>query len=220
MNNCFAPEFKYNQQAMVRDESNHHSYNPKFMIERPRNDEFSALIKRCNSGQQEAREELACLVHGDLYRLAERLCVGRPWENSLHATRLTNETFLRLLKGQVFTKNLERSDFFAFAATTMKNLVVDYIRAKKSLKRTTDAGIPGHFQQVVEHIESQPYDFSDLYEALDRLREVSPRRAQIVEMRFFLKMEVAEIAEVINCSVWKIESEWREARAWLFLQLN
>jgi RNA polymerase sigma factor (TIGR02999 family) len=130
---------------------------------------------------------------------------------------LINETWLRLA-GQPWKS---RSHFMAAASTTMRNVLVDYVRARLAEKRG------GDWTRVRIDAGSEPGGMAfnlaqvlDVHEALERLSELDARKARVVEMRFFGGMEFDEIAEALNISVVTVKRDWQFSRAWLYDSLT
>jgi len=132
---------------------------------------------------------------------------------------LLNETFLRLLRSGVFQNSPNKRYLFAAAARTMRNVIADHLRNKRARKRR-GTGRRVLLEQLLEQLAEQPFEFGELNEAIERLESTSPRRASIVNMRFFLAMTIKETADALGVSTATVEKEWREARAWLFKQLS
>ena len=179
---------------------------------------FSSLIKRCQSGCENARSELAEHIHEDLYRIAKRLCSGQMYESSMHATNLMNEAFLRMLKAGMFRKTGTAEHLLSAAAKTMRCVLADYLRSRNSLKRSPN-GKRVYLDQIIDQLAAQPFRFEALNDALDRLESLDSRQARIVNFRFFLGMTVEETANVIGVSTSTVEKDWKQARLWLFEQL-
>ncbi|MEZ6094470.1 MAG: ECF-type sigma factor [Pirellulaceae bacterium] len=180
---------------------------------------FDELVLRCQRGCKVAEATLADQVHDDFYRIAVRLCGGHLFENSMHATQLVNEAFLRLLKAGVFRKVHSQAHLFAFAGRTMRNVIADYFRRRQAEKRPTSR-TRCYLDEIVDQLATQPFEYHDLNTALDRLEEMDPRQAQIVNMRFFLGMTVPETARALEISPSTVEKEWKKARITLFEMLN
>lgn len=186
----------------------------------PRTEEqFELLIRRCREGCVESQNQLAELISEQFYAFAHRLCGRQPFTQSLNASNLLNETFLRLVKAGVFREPKSRNHILGTAAKTMRHVVIDYLRSKHSIKRSPP-GQRVYLDHVLEQLQSETYDHEDLNEALDLLESLYPLQAEIVHLRFFFGMTMEEIAEKCETSVPQIKTEWRKARAWLYKQLQ
>lgn len=180
---------------------------------------FEDLAQRCRSGCQESKNELASYLHREFYEIACRLCGGHSFERSLHATQLLNEAFLRMLKTGVFADPKSRRFMFSVAGKTMRNVIADYFRSKRSTKRNS-GGRRVYLGQLLDQLESSAFDFHELDSAMCDLEVLAPRQAEVVNMRFFFGMTMSEIAVQLQVSLSAVESDWRKARAWLFKELS
>jgi RNA polymerase sigma factor (TIGR02999 family) len=156
-------------------------------------------------------------IYPELHKLAAIHLRRRAPQASLQPTALINETWLRLA-GQPWKS---RSHFMAAASTTMRNVLVDYVRARVAEKRG------GDWTRVRLDGASEPVGMAfnlaqvlDVHEALHRLSELDARKARVVEMRFFGGMEFDEIAEALNISLVTVKRDWQFSRAWLYDSLT
>ena len=153
------------------------------------------------------------LIYPELRRLAAIQLRRHPPQSSLQPTALVNEAWLRL--GNRSWKS--RSHFLAAASTTMRNVLVDYVRARITEKR----GGEWTRVNIEEGGEPDGVTFSlaqvlDVHHALERLSELDSRKARVVEMRFFAGMDFDEIAETLNISLVTAKRDWQFSRAWLY----
>ena len=156
-------------------------------------------------------------VYRELRKVAAFHLRRRAPQASLQPTALVNEAWLRLA-GCAWKSH---SHFMALASRTMRNLLVDYVRARIAEKR----GREWTRISIDSGGEPQSMTFSlgqvlDVHNALQRLSEVDPRKAQVVEMRFFGGMEFDEIAEQLNVSPATAKRDWQFSRAWLYDSLT
>lgn len=163
-------------------------------------------------------EELAPMVYGELRRMAGKYLRREDPGNTLQPTALVNEAYLRL----VDVTNVrweDRAHFFAVSAQMMRRILVDAARARGAGKR--GGGAP--HVNLNESIDGMPERGSELValdEALDALAELDPRKAKVVEMRFFGGLSVEETAEVLKISAPSVARDWKLARAWLMRELS
>jgi RNA polymerase sigma factor (TIGR02999 family) len=156
-------------------------------------------------------------IYPELRKLAAIHLKRRAPHGSLQPTALVNETWLRLA-GHPWKS---RSHFMAAASTAMRNVLVDYVRARLAKKRGgewTRVGIDGGGKP-----ESMAFSLAqvlDVHEALDRLAQLDARKARVVEMRFFGGMEFDEIAEALDISLVTAKRDWQFSRAWLYDSLT
>ena len=165
-----------------------------------------------------ALDRLLPLVHGELRRLAGRHMRHERAGQTLQASALVNEAYLRLID----VKHVQwqnRAHFFAMASRLMRRILVDAARAKGYQKR--DAGRPKvSLDEAVAVAAAPSHDYVALDHALNALEAVDPRKCKVVEMRFFGGMSLEETAEALHVSVGTIKSDWRLARAWLARELG
>ena len=181
--------------------------------------DVSALLRAWSGGDQHALEALTPLVYEELHRLARRHMRGERSEHSLQATALVNEAYMRLAD---YTRMQwqDRAHFFAVSSQVMRRILVDHAR-RHNVKR--GRGVP-HMPLddviVIAPAEDADTDLVALDEALIGLARLDPRKAQIVEMRFFGGLTVEEIGEVLKVSPGTIKRDWRAAKAWLYQELT
>ena len=178
------------------------------------------LLQRWSAGDREAAERVLPLVYDELRRMASRQLRSERGPHT-RATAIVHETYLRLSE-QSDLQFPSRDHFFAFAAHLMRRVLVDHARRRNRAKRG------GHLQQVtLEEIEgrgglalAEPTDLEALDEALSRLEALDPRKAAVVELRFFSGMSIEETAVQLGVSAETVGREWRRARAWLYEALR
>lgn len=174
------------------------------------------LLERVSSGDTAAREELFTLVYAELRRRAERLVPsGEP--NTLQPTAVVHEAWMRLSAGSGDWNS--RAHFLGVAARAMRSVLVDHARAKGSEKRGGAARRVG-LDAATRVYEERAIDLVALDEALARLSDVDIALTQIVELRFFSGLSIAETARVMGVSTPTVERGWTTARSWLRVQLD
>jgi RNA polymerase sigma-70 factor, ECF subfamily len=152
-------------------------------------------------------------VYNELKRLAHHYMAREKAGQTLQATALVNEAYLKLAKEKAhFWKN--RSHFCAIAASAMRELLVERARARAASKRG-GSRVRVSFEDVLAPSDSKPADLLALNEALERLGGMDPQLAQIVEMRFFGGLTIEETAEHLNTSPATVKRSWSMAKAWL-----
>ncbi len=178
---------------------------------------ITQLLFDWRSGKDSALETLIGLVYDDLRRLAKRYLRGERSGHTLQTGALVNETYLRLL-GQQETDWQDRAHFFAVAARIMRHLLINYARARGYAKRNGDHRVTLHEWSAVTPARS--CDLLALNESLERLAAIDPRKACIVELRYFAGLSVEETAAALNVSDITVKREWLKAKAWLFHELS
>ncbi len=167
----------------------------------------------------QAPEALYAAVYSELRRIASRSLRKERRDHTLRTTALAHEAYLRLVGAGVLAEG-SRATFCAAAAQAIRHILVDYARHRRRLRR----GGPGRRQveldsaALIEHAPNT--DVLDLDEALQRLEQLSPRQARVVELRFFGGVSEEEAAEVLGVSRRTIQLDWRGARAWLRRELH
>jgi RNA polymerase sigma factor (TIGR02999 family) len=184
----------------------------------PSTQQVSQLLMAWREGDSGAFDRLMPMVYEELRRLAHRYMRRVPAGQTLQTTALVHEAYLRLAgHGDVDWQS--RVHFFAVCAQVMRSLLVDRARSRHAIKRG------GGLHQVELNDEmmkspSQDEQLLVLDEALERLAAIDPRKARIVEMRYFGGMSVEETAQVLNVSSITIKREWSKARAWLYREMQ
>ena len=187
--------------------------------------EITALLKSWQRGDPEALEQLTPIVYDQLLRVARHHMQGERAEHTLQATALVHEAYLRLAGANDVVAWRDRAHFFAVASRTMRRVLVDAARKRGSVKR--GGGMRRLEQMTSAELDDLPAPFDDraaelcaLDDALTRLAEIDPRRAQVVELRFFGGLTVPETAEVLEISEQSVLRDWRLARAWLTREMG
>jgi RNA polymerase sigma factor (TIGR02999 family) len=176
------------------------------------------LLERARAGDDKAVERLMPLVYDELRRLARKYIAQERPGQTLQATALVHEAYLRLLKDRQQPWQ-NRAHFMAIAATSMRQILIERARARDTFKRGGDrvrvtlderlAGEPGADVDVLA-----------LDEALERLSGFDPQGARIVELRFFGGLTVEEAADVLGVSPATVKRGWSSAKAWLRRELD
>jgi RNA polymerase sigma-70 factor, ECF subfamily len=175
------------------------------------------LLTSARTGDQSAVAALMPLVYDELRRLAAGYLRRERPGQTLQATALVNEAYVRLVKDSKLVWQ-DRAHFIGIAAHSMRQILVDRARARGSLKRG------GERRQVTldESAAAETGAIADVLavdEALTRLATLDPQQARIVEMRFFGGLTVEETAEAIGISSATVKRDWSVARAWLHREL-
>jgi RNA polymerase sigma factor (TIGR02999 family) len=180
--------------------------------------QITQLLSRWGEGDRSALDELTPLVYDELRRLAHRHMSGERPDHTLQTTALVNEAYLKLAD-QAHASWSNRAHFFAVAAREMRRILVNYALSYKAQKRGGGAA-KVELDQVALVAATQSNEVIELNEALDRLNELEPRKAQIVELKYFGGLTQDEIAEVLKISAVTVRREWRFAKAWLYHELR
>lgn len=177
----------------------------------------TALLQRWHAGDAAAREQVFAAVYSELRAIARRQMSGERSGHTLQATALVNEALLKLI-GEERAHWQNRDQLLALAAQAMRRVLVDHARKRDADKRPDPAA-----RVSMTAAEQQPVEAGIDVLALDRalaaLKELDPRQAQIVELRYFGGLTAEEAATALAVSLATINREWRAARAWLRVAL-
>ena len=177
------------------------------------------ILSAIEQGDPHAAEQLLPLVYDELRKLAaQRLANEKPGQ-TLQATALVHEAYLRLVDSENTPRWNSRGHFFAAAAGAMRRILIEQARRKASAK----AG--GEFHQValsvIEPALAAPnVDVLALNDALEQLAETDPRAAAVVKLRFFAGLTTREAADALSVSLATAENDWAYAKCYLRLQLG
>jgi RNA polymerase sigma factor (TIGR02999 family) len=186
--------------------------------------QITRLLKAWSGGDDAALTALMPLVYSELRKAARRLMRNERPDHTLEATALVNDVYLRLSKVTEINWN-DRAHFFAVAAQMMRRLLVDAARARTRVKR-------GGLAKRVAHSSTFNFDnlpatssVRDLHlihidDTLEALSQMDPRKARVIELRFFGGLSVEETAEALRVSPQTVMRDWRLARAWMMRELG
>jgi RNA polymerase sigma factor (TIGR02999 family) len=178
----------------------------------------TGLLQAWGKGDHAAFEELIPLVHEELRRVAQRELRRERPGHSLEATALVNEAYLRLIDLNRIEWH-DRAHFFAMSARMMRRILVDSARARGNQKR--GGGTPKVSLDEALQVSKEPgCDLVVLDDALKTLGAMDPRKAQVVEMRFFGGLTIEESAAALQVSVDTVRRDWRVAKVWLLRELS
>lgn len=162
--------------------------------------------------------ELSPSVYGHLRAIAGSYFRGRGSDDTLQPTALVNEAFMKLATHEA-AEFASREHFVAVAARAMRQILVDHARRRSAEKRGGNRR-PVTLNDVPVGDEGRVVDRIALDDALGRLAALNARHARVVELRYFGGLSVPEVAGALGISVATVEREWKQARAWLLVQLD
>ena len=179
--------------------------------------DVSTLLRAWSDGDQSALDKLAPIVYDELRRLAGHYLSRERTGHSLQATALVNEAYLRLVDYKRMRWE-NRAHFFAVSAQLMRRILVDHAR-RHNLKRG------GGVQHIALEDTAvvgggRAENLVVLDDAMQALARIDPRKAQVVELRFFGGLSVEETAEVLKVSPVTVMRDWNTARAWLLREMG
>ena len=184
---------------------------------------ITRLLKAWGRGDQGALDELMPLVYTQLRAQARRYMRDERSGLTMQTTALVHETYLRLTRAEDVDWH-DRVHFFALSAQIMRRILVDAARKRAAAKRGGGALRVDHSSAV--DLDQFPTADSDaaslcaLDDALESLAQIDPRRAKVIELRFFGGLSVEETADVLEVSSQTVMRDWRLARAWLARELQ
>jgi RNA polymerase sigma factor (TIGR02999 family) len=183
------------------------------------NDELTALLRSWSDGDERAFDQVLPMVYDELHRMALRYLSGERSQVSLQPTALVNEVCLRLLGwDQVRWQN--RGHFFGVSAQMMRRVLVDIARKRRAQRRGGGGTVRVSLEDIEIPADDRRGDLVALDEALERLAVEDPRKARVVELRFFGGLSLEETAEAVGVSVRTAQNDWAFARAWLYRALS
>lgn len=181
--------------------------------------EITQLLRRINAGEKEALSALMPLVYERLHALARsqrrKAAAGL---HTLDTTGLVHELYLDLNHARSLPQQ-SRGQFFAYAATAMRHILVDAARRRLALKR---GGRSEHLpaDSVALASDDEAHELLAVDQALDSLRDMEPRLAKVIELRFFAGLEVCDTACALGCAERTVVRDWKKARMFLHQTLN
>jgi RNA polymerase sigma factor (TIGR02999 family) len=183
--------------------------------------DVTTLLGAVRNGEPAAANRLFNLLYGELKQLAHRQ-LNRPGHGqipSLDTTALVHESYLKLIDGGEL-KPEDRKHFFAYTATVMRSVIVDYARSQLAEKRggqqlqvTLNTG-------VAESTPAGNAELLQIHEAIDELSAIDPRMGKLVEMRYFAGLSEQEAADALEISKRTAQRDWEKARLFLYASLQ
>ncbi len=179
--------------------------------------ETTQLLRAWASGDQDALEQLTPLVYQELRRIAGHFMQDEHPGRTIQTTALVHEAYLKLID----VTNVDwqhRAHFFAVSAQIMRRILLDHARRRVAAKR---GGVAPrvNLDEVPDIGSGRARELIALDDALNALAQVEPRKARIIELRFFTGLSIEETAEVLKVSSDTVKRDWRLARAWLLAEL-
>jgi RNA polymerase sigma factor (TIGR02999 family) len=181
--------------------------------------EVTRILSAIEQGDSHASAQLLPLVYEELRMLAaQRLTQEAPGQ-TLQATALVHEAYLRLVDADKVQRWDSRGHFFAAAAEAMRRILVEQARRKRRIRHGGEKNRID-LEEACSLVQPQSEDLLALDEALTRLAVLNPSRAEVVKLRFFAGLNMPEIAHALGVSLPTVERYWAFARTWLYAELN
>jgi RNA polymerase sigma-70 factor, ECF subfamily len=184
----------------------------------PPSGELTTLLRAWSEGDERAFDQVVPLVYDALHQMALRSLRGER-APSLQPTALVNEVCLRLLGwDQVRWQN--RGHFLGVSAQMMRRVLVDIARRRRTARRGGAQSVRVPLDDVDIAADEPDADLAELDESLARLALEDPRKAKVVELRFFGGLSMEEVAQTLGVSLRTVHNDWAFARAWLYRALT
>jgi RNA polymerase sigma factor (TIGR02999 family) len=176
--------------------------------------ELTHMLKAAAEGDRQAEARLVAAVYDELRHVAAGRLAGEASGRSVQVTDLVHEAYQRLFGGPSPARFENRAHFFAAASEAMRRILVDRARARRRIKRG-GGRIRIELDDVDPGTQTDPGAVLALDEALSRFEKLDPRGAEIVKLRCFMGLTVAEVAEALGVATRTVDRDWVAAKAWL-----
>lgn len=179
---------------------------------------ITILLEDCVKGRKGAVDELLPHVYSELKKISSKYLRDEYRNHTLQTTELVHEAYIKLVGDQ----NIEwqsRAHFFGIAANSMRNILVDHARKRKSLKRG-EGKENLSLDDVFNLSEKSDDQLLALDDAMKKLEKVEERSCKIIELRYFSGLTIEEAAEVLNISPATAKRDWSFAKAWLYREIQ
>ena len=182
--------------------------------------EITVLLDAARDGDRGALDRVLATLYQELHSMARRQLAGQQG-HTLDATSLVHEAYLKLIgRGTGAAQFDDRSHFFAYAASAMRSVVVDYARQRLAQKRGGNLHRVTDLPEDIEGGLRLDDDMLALDTALTRLTSVDPRLTHVVELRYFAGLSELEIAALLKRSERSVRRDWQKARMFLLASLR
>jgi len=178
--------------------------------------DLTLMLQQWHTGDEALRNRLLERMYADLTRIAARQLTEERFAE-LDPQGLVHEAYLKLIDLQRMDWR-DRTHFFAMAATTMRQVLIDVARRRQAAKR--DGGVRVTLSGLQLNDPAASTDVLAIHAAVEKLAEIDPGRARLVELRYFGGLTVEETAEVLGTSPATVKRQWEVARAWLYRALT
>ena len=181
--------------------------------------EITSLLQAWEGGDRDAFDRLMPVVYAELRRVAQAYMRRERTNHTLQATALVNEVYLRLVE-ITSVRWQDRAHFFAMAASMMRRVLLDAARARSARKRGGgDVRVTLDEELLSAEASRQAASLMEIDQAIEALSKLDPRKARVVELRFFGGLSMDEMAAVLEISSQSVKRDWKLARAWLLKEL-
>lgn len=181
--------------------------------------EVTKILLRIDEGDRSAIDELLPEVYDALRRIAQERMNSERRDHTLQATALVNEAYLRLINPKSPLKWESRGHFFAAAAEAMRRILVEHARARLTQKRGGELDRAELPDEIADYRLS-PQQMLEFNEAIERLAEKNPVRAEVVKLRCFVGLDREQLSNALGVSLMTVDRHWAVAKVWLYQQLH
>jgi RNA polymerase sigma factor (TIGR02999 family) len=179
--------------------------------------DITRILAAAGGGDPHAAEELLPLVYGQLRAIAQQMMNGERRDHTLQATAVVHEAYLRLVGDAPVTWD-GRRHFYGAAAEAMRRILIEHARRRGRVRH--GGGRRKMPLSVLDLVDAPAGQVLDLDDVLRRFEQRDPRAAEVVRLRFFAGLSIAQTAEVLGLSPRTVKRDWEMARAWLFVSLR
>lgn len=178
--------------------------------------EVTKILNQLADGSIDSADELLPAIYLELRQMAAAKMANEQVNNSIAATGLVHEAYLKLVGSQNFES---RRHFFGAAAQAMRRILIDHARARNAEKRGGKA-VRIEWSPGIETQQESDFKLESLDEALHRFEVLEPEKAELVKLRYFAGMKIREAAEVLGISTATADRHWAYAKAWLQTEIE
>lgn len=183
--------------------------------------DITVMLDAARGGDREAMDRVLATLYQELHGMARRQLAGQQQGHTLDATALVHEAYLKLIGRDPGSVQFDdRSHFFAYAASAMRSVIVEYARQRLAQKRGGDLHRVTELPDDIEGGFSLDEDMLGLDRALEQLSAVDPRLTKVVELRYFAGLSELEIAALLERSERSVRRDWQKARMYLLASLQ
>ena len=183
--------------------------------------DITVMLDAARGGDREAMDRVLATLYQELHGMARRQLAGQQQGHTLDATALVHEAYLKLIGRDPGSVQFDdRSHFFAYAASAMRSVIVDYARQRLAQKRGGDLHRVTELPDDIEGGFSLDEDMLGLDRALEQLSAVDPRLTKVVELRYFAGLSELDIAALLERSERSVRRDWQKARMYLLASLQ
>jgi RNA polymerase sigma factor (TIGR02999 family) len=179
--------------------------------------DFSAMLKGFSQGDPEASEQLLSLLYSELHQVAARMMANHPEGQTLQATALVHEAYIRLAKTRGRTWE-GRAHLMCVAGQAMRCVMIDHARRRRH-QQISSSETPSALDRILVTYQDRVIDLLALDAALKKLGEFDPTMLRAVDLRFFAGLTMEEVADILEMPKRTLERKWEATRAWLFEEM-